>query len=203
MTRLHATRLRRHRQLWRSGLGMAELLIALAISAALLVAAAAAFSASTQAYKINQEQSLLMQQARIALHRIATTIRTNQAHAPEDSDLATQFAGGQTVLSNAIAMLDDSGNDLVFRYDADHQRLYAIVNGEQHVLCHGVIDFTVRMEPMRSPVSVKTGGAFDLLRSASIVLSIRTVEETTQNSETTGQQILTLSVGVSPRRNSW
>jgi prepilin-type N-terminal cleavage/methylation domain-containing protein len=185
------------------GLGLIELLIALAISAALLTATAVALNASTSAYAINQEQSLLMQQARVALNRMVSTIRTNKDHAPEDANLAAQFASGATVLASSIAMLDDQGNDIIFRYVSNDKRLYAIINGQQHVLCRGVLACSFRMEPMRSASAIKTGGGYDLLRRASITLNIQTVAETAQPDETTGQQVLTFSVGVAPRRNSW
>jgi hypothetical protein len=71
------------------------------------------------------------------------------------------------------------------------------------VLAYGVEDFNVRMEPMRSATSIKTGGGYDLLKRATVNITVRTMDTNTQASETTGTQTLTLSASVMPRRNVW
>ena len=60
----------------RRGVGLVELLIALSISAILLTATAVAVDASFKAYAANQEESSLLQQGRMALNRMVTSIRT-------------------------------------------------------------------------------------------------------------------------------
>jgi hypothetical protein len=59
------------------------------------------------------------------------------------------------------------------------------------------------MEPMRSATSIKTGGGYDLLKRATVNITVRTTEENSLASETTGTQTLTLSASVMPRRNVW
>jgi hypothetical protein len=70
-------------------------------------------------------------------------------------------------------------------------------------MCDGVEAFTIRMEPMRSTDSIKTGGAWDLMKRASIVLSVKTNNHTAVEGEGVGKQTITLSASVMPRRNAW
>jgi len=188
---------------WRRGVGLVEMLISLAIAAALLTATAVALNASAQAYAINQEQASLMQQARVAMHRIVTSIRITHLHAPADAVLAADFADGFTVTGTAIGMIDKTGADIVYRYDADNHLILAVIDDVPHVLARGVERFTIRMEPMRSAESARTGGSWDLLKRATVTITVRTTPQTAQSSETTGVQTVTLSAAVAPRQNSW
>ncbi|MGH7180057.1 MAG: PilW family protein [Tepidisphaeraceae bacterium] len=188
---------------FRHGLGLVELLIALAISAALLTAVAVSTDASFKAYAINQEQASLMQKARLTMHRLSTYIRICKEHGPVSGALQTQFAGGSVVTDTGIAMFTDSDSLLDFTYDATNQRVILTENGNQHALVDGVIAFTVKMEPMQSAAALKTGGGFDLLRRATIVLTVRTSGQQADVNEFSQAQTLTLSASVMPRRNSW
>jgi len=185
------------------GLGLAELLIALSISASVLAAVGVAVDASFKAYKINQEQSSITQRARLVMHRIVSTIRATKEHAPIDASLLAQFAAGATVTGTGIQMYDNAGALVEYRLDADSEQLSYEINGDSHVLCQGVTAFTVRVEPMRSSTSLKTGGGWDLLKRATIQLTVRASESTMQSSESTGLQTTTMSCSVMPRRNVW
>ncbi len=185
------------------GLGLAEMMIALVIVAILLTAAAAALNASFTAYAINQEQAGLMQQARIAMHRICTMVRTCDTHAPESSAAIAGFSAGTTVADHGICMFDANGNEITYRYDSANKRLLCVSGTTEHVMLTGVEQFDVTMEPMRSEASNKSGGAYDLLRRASITLGIRTTSATANVGESTGAQVVTLSTSVAPRQNAW
>ena len=187
----------------RRGVGMVELLIALSITAALLTATAVAVDAAFKGYRINEENTLLAQRARVAMNFMTTNIRTTELHAPDTAGLATQFAGGATITDTGLDMYDDAGRPLTFRYDATNKRLLAISNGTTYVMAQGVEQFQVKMEPMRSAGSVKTGGGWDLLKRATITLSVRTNAATILPGETTGRQVVTLTASVMPRRNAW
>ena len=63
----------------RAGLGVVELLIALAITAALLTSVAIAFHASLQTVKENQDISSATNSARIILHRMMAHVRQADA----------------------------------------------------------------------------------------------------------------------------
>jgi len=187
----------------RAGVGLVETLIALTIAAALLTATAAAIDASFKAYEVNQEQSLLMQRARLAMHRILTQIRVTAEHGPHDSTLNGNFTAGTVITDTGIEMFDADDVLYAFHHDPDTQQLLLQVDGTDHVLLEGVQTFEVKMEPMRSPTSIKTGGGYDLLKRATILLTVKTNDATSLGSETTGVQTVTLSSSVMPRRNVW
>jgi prepilin-type N-terminal cleavage/methylation domain-containing protein len=188
---------------FRRGVGLVELMIALAISAALLTAVAMALDASFKAYRINQEQSSLTQRARLATHRVLTSIRQSDAHAPYTGALLANFALGQVINDSGIQMYDDASNLIVFRYDDPNDRLIMRTGGVDRTLLEGVTQFNVTIEPMRSATSIRTGGSYDLLARATILLTLRTNDSTSMNTETTGDQTVTISSSVMPRRNVW
>jgi prepilin-type N-terminal cleavage/methylation domain-containing protein len=194
---------RRCRRGRRRGVGLIELLIALAISAALLTATAVAIDASFRAYAVNQEQSDLTQRTRLAMYRMTSIIRQTKEHAPHNGAPAGQFAGGKTVDDTGIDMFDLSGKQIGYRYDSANKQLLVVVSGTPHVLCEGVEAFNVRMEPMRSPNSIKSGGAWDLLKRATLLITVKTTDKTSTEGEGVGKQTMTLSASVMPRRNAW
>ena len=185
------------------GLAYVELMIALAIGSMLLIATAVATDASFRAYQVNQEQSSLLQRARIAMERMTTVIRTTGMQYPDSLTAQSQFASGSIVDDTGIDIVDDSGVQTAFRYDPANQRLLAVVGAQTNVLLNGVTSFQVTLEPMRSATSLRTGGPYDLLQRATIVLTVRTNSLTNAGSETTGTQTITLSGSAMPRRNAW
>jgi prepilin-type N-terminal cleavage/methylation domain-containing protein len=187
----------------RHGVGLVELLVALAISAALLTATAVAIDASFKSYAINQEQSDLTQRSRLAMYRITSVIRQTQAHQPGTTTLANQFKTGKTVSDTAIDMMDLANKPVRYFYDAAEKRLMLHTDSGDHVLCDGVESFTVRLEPMRSATSIRTGGPWDLMKRATLLLTVRTTNQTSVKGEGVGNQTVTLSASVMPRRNTW
>ncbi len=110
------TRPRTHRRTHRRrGLGLPELMVALAISAALLTATAVAVDASFQAYGVNQTQSQLAQRARVAMHRIVSYVRATADHFPDNDGPYDQFVGGAVCTDTAIQMLLDDDSGVIFR----------------------------------------------------------------------------------------
>jgi len=167
-------------------------MVSLVIVAGLLTATAVSVHASLQATRINSEQSEIMQAARLAVNRLVVSVRTTRAHAPTDSALAAQFASGTTVQAESMGMFDECGADVVYRYDRSTRCLMADINGTPHVLARGVQAFSIRMEPMRSAKSIRTGGGFDLLRRATMVITIAGPS-----------QSVTMSGAAAPRQNVW
>jgi prepilin-type N-terminal cleavage/methylation domain-containing protein len=187
----------------RHGVGLIELLVALAISAALLTATAMAIDASFKAYAVNQEQSDLTQRSRLAMYRITAVVRQTQLHQPGTTTLANQFKTGKTVTDTEIDMMDLSGKPVTYFFDATNKRLMVHTQTGNHVMCDGVESFTVRMEPMRSAASIRTGGPWDLMKRATFLLTVKTTSDTAVKGEGIGHQTVTLSASVMPRRNTW
>ena len=186
----------------RRGLGLPELLIALSISAALLTATAVAIDACFKGYSVNQEHSDLTQRTRLAVHRITTMVRQCEVHAPDDPLLAAQFEDGHTVTGLGISMFDLQDKSVTFRYDPPNKRVLAIVNNVPYTLCDGVEAFSVRMVPMQSRKSLRSAGSHDLLRRATILITVRTHRNAASIGEV-GRQHVTMSASAMPRRNSW
>jgi hypothetical protein len=192
----------------RRGVGLAEMLIALSISAALLTATAVAVDSAFKAYKVNQEQSDLTQRARLSIHRMTSLIRQTEVHAPYTPALATQFSTGKTVSDTGVNMYDLQGNQVTFRYDSANKRVLAVVTppsstAKSYPLCEGVESFSVKLEPMRSSKSIRSGGGWDLLRRVTILLTVKTNNSTALKGEGVGHQTVTISASVMPRRNNW
>ena len=182
------------------GQSMIELVIALAISALLLTATAVGVDASFKGYRINEEQSTLIHRARIAVERLTTVIRTTRDHAPDTATARASFAAGQTVTDSGIALFDNNNVQTIFRFDQPNSRVLAIVGGQTYVLADGVQKFQVKLEPMRSPESIRTGGGWDLLQRATITLTL--IPDSTVGPRL-GGQLVTLTASVVPRRNVW
>jgi len=185
------------------GIGLVELLVSLAISATLLTATAVALDASFKAYGVNQEQAILSQRARLSLNRILTYIRTCAAHQPHTAATVTSFAAGSIVTDTGIDMIRDDGTVIQFYYDSANQQLKLQQATASAVLLNGVTSFTIKMEPMKSAINARSGGNYDLLMRATVLITLQTTANTTGIGEDVGKQSLTLSSSVMPRRNVW
>lgn len=93
----------------RAGLGLVEAMVALAITAALLTAVAAAFSASTAAINENDEFFTSMQTGRVALNRILTQVRRG---AVDDNSTSIN-----------LHLLTDAGTDVTYKFDSANKQV--------------------------------------------------------------------------------
>ena len=188
----------------RRGLAVAEMLIALAISGMVLAAVAYSVDTCFRAYSINQEQSDLMQRSRLAMHRILTAIRTTDAHEPADTVAKAAFEGGIVVTDKGIKMIDAYERPVRFDFDQANGTLIATdPSGTEYVLLRGVEAFEVKLEPMRTQQSTRTGGVYDRLLRATVRLTVRTSGNAVDVDETVAAQRVTLSSSAVPRRNVW
>lgn len=184
------------------GLGLVEMLVALTISAVLLTATAITIDAAMKSYSVNLAQADTMQRARVAMHRICTHIRTAAEHQPLNPALISGFVSGQTVTDTGIMLLDPSNNELSFRFDQATGRIIANEGGTDRVLLNHVQTFTIKLQPMRSEASVRSGGGHDRLARATLLLSLRPDNLGDLGSHESLQPT-TLSMSVIPRRNVW
>ena len=92
-----------------SGVGLVELLLALAITAMLLTATMAALHASFRAYASAAESASTQSSARLATHRLLALVRTSTAHGPLQADASEDppvTIDGDTVTSHYIELID-------------------------------------------------------------------------------------------------
>ena len=116
-----------------NGFSIIELLIALAISAMLLVAVAVAFSASMMSYRQNEDIFKAVNSARQALFRIKTQLRTATAVDPNSP-------------ANECSFITAGGDNITYRFNSGDGKLYLITNDDltdsDYVLCDNVAAVT-------------------------------------------------------------
>ena len=186
------------------GVGLVELLLSLAISASILVAVAYAVDVSFRTYSVNQEQTGLMQRARITMHRITTQIRTTAAHNPVSAAALADFKAGKICTDSGILLIDDDGNQTSYKYDPAAKTVTCIdINGNEFVALKGVEAFQIKFEPMKSEQSQRTGGVFDLLMRATVMLTVSSQGQNPDIDDKFASQLVTLNASVVPRCNVW
>jgi len=113
----------------KAGFTLAELLIALAISAILLVAVAVAFNASAVNYQENEDIFKVVNSARQALFRMTSQLRTADAVDPNAPN-------------NECTMITPAGENITYRYNSADNKLYLVTNDDltdsDYVLCNNV-----------------------------------------------------------------
>jgi len=116
-----------------SGFTIVELLLALAITAILLAAVAVAFNASIINYRENEDIFKTINNARQALFRITTQLRTADAVDPTSPD-------------NECTLITPGGDDITYRYNNEDNKLYLITNNilsdDDYELCNNVTTMT-------------------------------------------------------------
>ncbi|AQT69567.1 Tfp pilus assembly protein PilW [Anaerohalosphaera lusitana] len=127
----------------RSGFTMVEILIALSVTAMLMTAVALAFDASVKNYTTNENLYKAVNNARQALTRMTTELRTAQAVATSEG-------------TSQLSMVNSAGDDITYAYDSNNQTLELITNDDttdsDYIVCRNVtaVDFqrtTVPDEP--------------------------------------------------------
>jgi prepilin-type N-terminal cleavage/methylation domain-containing protein len=198
---------RQHRSLHRRrGVGLVEMLVALAISAALLTSVAVALDASFKAYAANQQHAQLMQRARLAMNRIITCIRSTDTHAPTSDEAFNEFRTGHVVEDTGIEMMLDDVNGISFQQVESRLEMtpFTMSGGMQtygtaRTLLEGVgeNDFFVRFQPLEGSSTLK-------LKRASIKLTVRTSSgQNLRGEEPNSDESVTLSTSIMPRKNLW
>lgn len=119
---------RRNAMRHQAGLSLMELLVSLAIVAALLTATMVAIDASFRAYAAAAESASTQTTTRLATHRLLMLIRTSTAHGPlqPDSDNNVELVNLNTLKSPYIEVIDPKGNHVRLEYRADKDELWVI-----------------------------------------------------------------------------
>jgi len=130
-----------------------ECLIGLAISAVLLTAVAAAFNASVVSYRENEGMYWSMNNARQALVRMTSEIRTAGYH-----DGSTLYGVAHTENpSNQCTLRLPSGEWIRYEFRNADQKLYLVKNDTSYVLCDNAVNavFTTTSENGLDATSVQ------------------------------------------------
>ncbi len=156
---------------YKTGFTIAELLIALAVVAMLLVAVAVAFNASAVNYQQNEDIFRTINSARQALFRMTSQLRTASAVNPDPNSPAE------------CTMITAGGDDITYRYNGADNKLYLITNDDltdsDYVLCENVTALTCKKtltddgldcKSVQITITVQSG---DVQRTVSGAASIR------------------------------
>jgi len=131
------------------GFTIAELLIALAISAMLLSGLAVVFDASFISYKENMDIREANKTVWLALMRLTTEIRTAQAADPCSP-------------TNECTLLTADGRDITYRFEEAEKKLYYITNDDltdpNYVLCYDVADMNFTKQTFEEDSQWKVRG---------------------------------------------
>jgi prepilin-type N-terminal cleavage/methylation domain-containing protein len=112
----------------RRGLSLVEMLVALAISAALLTATMVAIDTSFKAYAIAAESASTQTATRMVINRLLTLVRTSTAHAPVDETDplptgATVTFNGTLVESSFLEVVHPDGDLYTITWDSANEQL--------------------------------------------------------------------------------
>ncbi len=153
----------------KNGFGLVELLIALAITALLLVAVAVAFNASVMNYAQNEDMFKAVNSARQALVRITTQLRTGYLVDPNAP-------------SNECSFYTAGGEDITYRYNAAENKLYLITNDDpsdsDYVLCDNITSMSFVKSPtddgsdtksVQISITVSSGDVRQTVTSAAVI----------------------------------
>lgn len=206
MKSLHTKRVN---ALARRAFSLVELLVALAISVALLTATLVALDASYTAYQRTTREASTHTISRLTMERIMTLIRTGEQFGPLPIN-----PNDSIVTSNFIEVIttDDEGNEygLVVDWDADDEALYIrIFNPEtgditaSYILLEGVI---ATVDPDSGDVIPPFTLQYELgytLHRATINLSVIPDDNQSVQIEGTESNVIRMVATAMPRRTAY
>lgn len=110
------------------GFTIVELLLALAVSGVLLAAVAVSFNASAMNYRENEKIFKTINNARQALFRMTTQLRTADAVNPDPNAI------------NECSLFTSAGENITYEFRNADNKLYLITNSDaqEYVLCDNV-----------------------------------------------------------------
>jgi prepilin-type N-terminal cleavage/methylation domain-containing protein len=179
----------------RRAFNLVELVIALAITSALLTSVLVALNASFHAYQTTTEVASTHTIGRLTMHRLLAMIRVGKEFGPFPTDpLET------TVKEKWMQFRNPNGQLIELRWDDDEEALYVIVDGTEHLLIENVV---VQMDDSDPPVQVMP---FTLeyekgrhLHRATIDLAIKPDDNMSMAMDGDNQQVIRLVASAMPR----
>lgn len=148
-----------------TGFTVVELLIGLAITAVLLTAVAVAFNASVINYRQNERIFQSINNARQALFRMTTQIRTGDSFDPNAP-------------SNQCSFFTADGQDTTYEFRSAENKLYLVTNSNEYVLCDNVTSMNFIKTPtddgwdcksVQISMTVDAGGLQRTLSAAAVI----------------------------------
>ena len=177
---------------------LVEVLLALSITAILMLAIVTALNAAIHTVSVNQDT--LATRSRISLTRMLEQIRTANSHAPYVGNVAAYTTAyiktGKEYTNIGIRLIDPRDNaDYVYYLDAGQIKVTR--NGSAPAcLLDGVTAFEVTLWPGKSQTSRASGGDYDQTRLVTITLNAT-------GNESGKPASVALSGSAVPRVNSW
>ena len=148
------------------GFTIAEVLIVLAITGILLTAVAVAFNAAIINYRQNEQMFKAINNARQALTRMTTQLRTGHLVDPIAPNNQCSF------------FTADANDPITYDYRSADNKLYLITNGHEYVLCENVtsVSFTKTLtddlldcKSVQISMTVQSGNVQRTLSAASVI----------------------------------
>lgn len=146
-----------------AGFTVVECLISLAICAMLMTAVAVAFNASLVNFRENEEMFQSINNARQALTRMTTQLRTAEGVDPNSTSTQCTF-------------LTPTFDDITYEFRAADNTLYLITNSDEYVLCNNVtaasFSYVIADGDCKSvliSLTVQQGGSERTLSAAAVV----------------------------------
>lgn len=149
------------------GFTIVELLVALAITAMLLAAVAAAFNASVINYQENEKMYKTMNNARQAMLRMTAQLRTADCNSVSTT-------------STECTLTAAGGQNITYRYNNAERKLYLVTNDDpsdsDYVLCDNVKAMTFtqvldgsKVESVQISMTVEIGNISQTVSSAAVI----------------------------------
>lgn len=185
-----------------SGFTIVEVLIVLAILAALMTAIGFAIDASLKSFAVNVGHAEAVERARSASLRITADLRAATDVTPLDSEAIESFRNGNSVVDQGVSFIDAAGRSVTYRFDTAAKLLLADVDDlDPLVLARGVESFSIRLTPARSADARKAGLPHDLLDRGTLSITVRPTGGYGDRTDT--GVAVTLSASIAPRTNRW
>ena len=187
----------------RRGFNLVELLMALAISAALLSATMVSLDASFMAYQTTTEVASTHTIGRLTVNRLLTLIRTGSEFAPfpvdpRDTIVESDFIQFRTGPGGDVMTIQWIDSDPVLQDNS----LYIEIDGTQHLLLEGVVAQTDADGDPVMPFTLEYERGLELYR-ATIDLAIQPDDNMNVDLDGDRQEIIRLVATAMPRTTAF